>query len=59
MEVGVLLVSLALVFITSFLISVLGTSVFFSLLSLSAVFAGFLFYTGNAASVMKKISAIR
>lgn len=59
MEVGVLLVSLALVFITSLLISALGTGVFFSLLSLSVVFGGFLFYTGNTESFMKKISAIR
>lgn len=59
MEVGVLLVSLALVLITSLLISALGTGVFFSLLSLSVVFGGFLFYTGNAESLMKRISTMR
>lgn len=48
MEVGVLLASLALVFITSLLISALGTGVFFSLLSISAVLGVVLLSTGNS-----------
>lgn len=55
MEVGVLLVTLTLVFITSLLISALGTGMFFSLLSISAVLGGILFYAGDAEGIFKKL----
>lgn len=54
MEVGVLLVTLALVFVTSLLISALGTGTFFSLLSISAVLGGILFYAGDAEGILRK-----
>ncbi len=47
MDVGVLLASLALVLITSLLISALGTGVFCSLLSVSAVLGLVLLPTGH------------
>ena len=56
MEVGVLLVSLILVFVTSLLISALGTGAFLSLLSLSAVLGAVLFYAGDAELMLKKRS---
>jgi hypothetical protein len=54
MEIGVLLVSLALVFLTSFLLSVLGAGTFFSLLSLSVVLGGAFFYTGETNPAFRK-----
>lgn len=59
MEVGVLLASLLSVFITSLLISALGTEVFFSLLGISVVLGVALLYTGNAETVIKRLSASR
>ena len=54
MEIGVLLASLALVFITSLVISALGTGTFFSLLSISAVLGGVLFYAGSTEGALRK-----
>jgi len=54
MEIGVLLAALALVFLTSLLISALGTGTFFFLLSLSAVLSGILLYAGETGSLLKK-----
>jgi hypothetical protein len=59
MEVGVLLVALALVGLTSVLISAVGVGVFFSFLSLSAVFGGLVLYTRNAEPVLKRLLAKR
>lgn len=55
MEIGVLLVTLTLVFVTSLLISALGTGTFFSLLSISAVLGGILFYAGDPAGIFRKL----
>ncbi len=54
MEIGVLLVSLALVFITSFFISVLGTGTFFSLLGISVVVGGVLIYAKEISLRLRK-----
>ena len=54
MEVGVLLVTLTLVLVTSLLISLLGTATFFSLLSITAVLGGILFYAGDPESILRK-----
>jgi hypothetical protein len=54
MEIGVLLASLALVVITSLLISVLGTGTFFSLLSVSVIVGVILFSTGASLSELKR-----
>ena len=54
MEIGVLLVSFALVFLTSFLLSVLGTGTFFSLLSISIVLGGALIYTEETHPTFRK-----
>lgn len=54
MEIGVLLVSLALVFLTSLLLSVLGTGTFFSLLGLSFILGGTLIYTGETHPTFRK-----
>ena len=59
MEVGVLLVALALVGLTSVLISAVGVGLFISFLSLGAVFGGFVLYTGNAESFLKRLLAKR
>jgi hypothetical protein len=59
MEVGVLLVSLALVFITSLLIAALGTGAFFSLLSISAVLGAILFYARDTKLPLRKLLARR
>ena len=55
MVVGVLLVAFALVALTSAMIAAVGVSVFFSLLSLSAVFGGLVLYTGNAEPFRKRL----
>jgi hypothetical protein len=54
--VGVLLVAIALVVLTSFVISALGTSAFFSFVSLSAVFGAVVFSTRTAAPLIKRLS---
>ena len=54
MEIGVLLASVAVVFLTSFLLSVLGTGTFFSLLSISVVLGGALIYTGETHPTFRK-----
>jgi hypothetical protein len=54
MEIGVLLVSLALVLITSLLISALGTGTFFSLLSVSVLIGIVFFSTGVSLSELKR-----
>jgi hypothetical protein len=54
MEIGVLLVSLALVLLTSILISALGPGVFFSLLSISAVLGVVLFAPANGSRPLVK-----
>ena len=55
MVVGVLLVAFALVALTSAMISAVGVGTFFSLLSLSAVFGGFILYTGNEEPFRKRL----
>jgi hypothetical protein len=47
MEIGVLLASLIVVFLTSLLIAALGTGTFLSLLGLSVVLGGAVAYTGE------------
>lgn len=54
MEIGVLLVSLALVFLTSFFISVLGTGTFFSLLGISLLLGGTIFYAKDISFRLRK-----
>ena len=54
MEIGVLLASFALVFLTSFLLSVFGTGTFFSLLSISVVLGGVFLYTGETHPTFRK-----
>lgn len=54
MEIGVFLAALMLVFLTSLVISALGTGTFFSLLSISAVLGGILLYVGDTGSVLRK-----
>jgi hypothetical protein len=54
MEIGVLLASFALVFLTSFLLSVLGTGTFFSLLSISLVLGGALIYNEETHLTSRK-----
>lgn len=54
MEVGVVLIALAIVFLTSLLISALGTGTFFSLLSISTVLAALFFYSGATNNVLRK-----
>ncbi|HXG19449.1 MAG TPA: hypothetical protein VNN62_10305 [Methylomirabilota bacterium] len=54
MEIGVLLASLAVVLITSLLISALGTGTFFSLLSVSVIVGVILFSTGPSLSELKR-----
>ena len=55
MVVGVLVVAFALVALTSAVISAVGVGVFFSFLSLSAVFGGLVLYTGNAEPFRKRL----
>jgi len=55
MEVGVLLVTLTLVFVTSLLISALGAGTFFSLLSISTVLGGILLYAGGGEGIFRKL----
>jgi len=57
--VGVLLIAIALVVVTSALISAIGVSAFFSLVSLSAVFGALAFYTRTAAPLIKRLSEKR
>jgi hypothetical protein len=54
MEIGVFLAALMLVFLTSLLISALGTAAFFSLLSISAAIGGILLYTGDTGKMLRK-----
>ncbi len=54
MEIGVLLVSFALVFLTSFLLSVLGTGIFFSLLGASVVLGGAIIYNEETHFTSRK-----
>lgn len=54
MEIGVFLAALMLVFLTSLVISALGTGTFFSLLSISVLLGGILLYTGDTKSVLRK-----
>jgi hypothetical protein len=54
MAIGVLLVSFALVFLTSFLLSVLGTGTFFSLLGLSFILGGAFIYAGEIDETSRK-----
>jgi len=55
MEIGVLLASLVLVFITTLIISALGTGTFFSVLSISAVLGGVLLYVGNTEGALRNV----
>lgn len=54
MEIGVFLAAIILVFLTSLLISALGTGTFFSVLSISAALAGVLLYTRDTGRELRK-----
>ena len=59
MVVGVLMLVLTLVILTSMVISMVGTGVFLSCLGLGAICSGLAFYNERAQAFLKRLSEKR